>query len=153
MMGSFIRCICIRDPVAEHLAGTLHRGRIVRCNLGPLLQQGLYDTQCRGLANVVRSTLEREPKNSKSFAAYRPERTVDLPQETVTLLLVDLHDCVQQPEIVSMFPRDSAKCHYVFWKTGSTVADAGIQKTRTNATISADPMDDLIHVRSDRFTD
>ena len=85
------------------------------------------------------------------FAAKRPQRAAHLAQEALTLVFVDAHDFIEQPEVITGLPRDRPECHHILRKARTAVADARIQKSASDARVGAHAVHDLIHIRAHRF--
>ena len=135
----------------QNLARAGRRRRIVGRDLTALLQQRLHQQNGGRFADIVGASLERQAQHAQTLAPQSPQSGAHFAQEALALVLIDAHDLVQQPELVSALPRHRAECHQVLGKTRSAVADSGIQKARTDAAVGPDALANLLHVRSHRF--
>src|SRR5262249_22555657 len=97
--------------------------------------------------NIIRAPLECQSQYTQALAAQGPERAVYLAQKTTALILIDVHDLVEQAEVVTMLSGHSPEGHHILGKARSSVADPGIQEAR----IGADPVHYLLRIRSDQF--
>ena len=149
--GGFVGIVHELGARVQDLARPLRRRRIVGRNLAAFLQQRLHQQNGGRFADIVGAALESQAQHAQTLAAQRPQRGAHFAQEALALVLVDAHDFIQQPELVSALPRHRAEGHQVLGKARSAVADAGIQKARTDAAVGADPLANLLHVRSHRF--
>jgi len=108
----------------------------------------LHQEDRGGFADVVGAAFEGEAEHAEIFAAQRPQGAADFSKKARALLFVDVHDFIEQAEVVAAFPGDGAEGEDVFGKAGAAVADAGVQKAASDARIRADALADLIHVRT-----
>src|SRR5262249_20026339 len=105
------------------------------------------------LANVVGTAFEGQAKNSKAFAAQGPQGVAHLAQESLTLILIDADDFIEQAEFISAFSRDRAEGHEIFGEARASITDSGIQKPWSDAAVGSDALADLLDIGSDRFAD
>ena len=73
-------------------------------------------------------------------------------KEALFLQLIYFFHFLEQAEIDPQLLRDVAKRGDIFGEARSAIADSGIQKAGTDAAVAPNSMANLLHVRSDRFT-
>ena len=105
------------------------------------------------VADIIGAALESQSQHRQTFAFKNPKGVTDFLDESLPLLIVDLHHFIEQAEIIATMLRDGAKRFYIFGKAGAAVADSGIEEAFANADISAHPFAHLADIGAHALTD
>src|SRR5215472_11790390 len=91
-IGPVSRCVGIgrvSDAFTQQCPGLLHSCGIKRGDEATFLYQRLYDSNRRGLANIVSSALESQTQHREALVLESPQSSPDFLQKSLELLLVN----------------------------------------------------------------
>src|SRR5262249_22325433 len=112
-------------------------------------RQRLNDSDGRRLADVVGARLERQTEHSQSFSSQGPERASHFVKEAATLVVVDPHDLREKTEVVAALSSDRVKRLNVLGEARTSVADSGVEESRTDPAVGTYTRAHLAYVCAD----